>query len=85
LVVAAAGSGKTTTIKSKVAYLVPKRMASPHQILVTSSNYNVQQDLEKTLASPYPGINIKTRNVLGLKILAEAQDQKSRPSDLAEE
>lgn len=84
LVVAAAGSGKTTTIKSKVAYLVHKGMASPHQILVISFNKNVQQDLEKSLASPYPGININTFHALGLKILAEAQGQKPSLTELAE-
>ena len=84
LVVAAAGSGKTTTIKSKVAYLVHKGMASPHQILVISFNKNVQQDLEKSLASPYLGININTFHALGLKILAEAQGQKPSLTELAE-
>lgn len=84
LVVSAAGSGKTTTIKSKVAYLVHKGMASPQQILVISFNRNVQQDLEKYLASQYPGININTFHALGLKILAEAQGQKPSLSELAE-
>ena len=84
LVVAAAGSGKTTTIKSKVAYLVHKGMALPHEILVISFNKNVQQDLEKSLSSPYPNININTFHALGLKILAEAKGQKPSLTELAE-
>lgn len=84
LVVAAAGSGKTTTIKSKVAYLVNKGLASPHQILVISFNKNVQQDLEKSLATPFPGININTFHALGLKILGEAKGQKPSLTELAE-
>jgi DNA helicase-4 len=84
LVVAAAGSGKTTTIKSKAAYLVHKGFASPHEILVISFNKNVQQDLEKSLASPYPSINISTFHALGLKILAEAKGQKPSLTELAE-
>jgi hypothetical protein len=59
-------------------------MASPHQIVVISFNFNVQQELEKSLASLYPGININTCHVLGLKILAEAQGQKPSLSGLAE-
>ena len=84
LVVAAAGSGKTTTIKSKVAYLVHKGMAFPHQILVISFNENVQQDLENSLLSAYPGINIHTFHALGLKIIAEANRQKPSLTELAE-
>ena len=84
LVVAAAGSGKTTTIKAKVAYLVKKGIAFPHQILVISFNKNVQLDLEKSLSSAYPGININTFHALGLKVLAEAQGQKPSLTELAE-
>ena len=84
LVVAAAGAGKTTTIKSKVAYLVHKGMATPNEILVISFNKNVQQDLEKSLSVPYPGININTFHALGLKILAEARDYKPSLTELAE-
>lgn len=84
LVVAAAGSGKTTTIKSKVAYLVQKGMASPQQIYVISFNKNVQEDLEGSLSSLYPGININTFHSLGLKILAEAKGIKPSLSELAE-
>lgn len=84
LVIAAAGSGKTTIIKSKVAYLVHKGMASPHQILVISFNKNVQLDLEKSLSSTYLGININTFHSLGLKILAEANGEKPSLTELAE-
>jgi len=84
LVVAAAGSGKTTAIKAKVAYLVKKGIALPPQILVISFNKNVQLDLEKSLSSSYPGININTFHALGLKVLAEAQGQKPSLTELAE-
>jgi DNA helicase-4 len=84
LVVAAAGSGKTTTIKSKVAYLVQKGLAAANEILVISFNKNVQEDLEGSLASSYPGIKINTFHALGLKILAEARGQKPSLTDLAE-
>ena len=84
LVVAAAGSGKTTTIKSKVAYLVHKGMATPNQILVISFNKNVQQDLEKSLSSLYPGVNINTFHALGLSILGENRGQKPSLTELAE-
>lgn len=84
LVVAAAGSGKTTTIKAKVAYLVKKGLASPSQIQIISFNKNVQLDLERSLADQYPGINISTFHALGLKILAATRGYKPSLSELAE-
>jgi DNA helicase-4 len=84
LVVAAAGSGKTAVIKSKVAYLIKKKLATPQEIQVISFNKNVQQDLEKSLASLYPGLNIDTFHALGLKILADIAGKKPSVTDLAE-
>ncbi len=84
LVVAAAGSGKTTTIKSKVAYLVQKGLAAPHEILIISFNKNVQQDLERSLSPAYPDLNINTFHSLGLSILAHAHGQKPSITEMAE-
>jgi DNA helicase IV len=46
LVIAAAGSGKTSVLVSKVGYLVKKGYASPEEILVLSFNKSVADEIE---------------------------------------
>lgn len=84
LVVAAAGSGKTTTIKGKAAYLIDKSLAKPHEILIISFNKNVQRDLEEALHGDYPGIAIHTFHGLGLKVISESRGYKPSLTELSE-
>nr|WP_236658028.1 UvrD-helicase domain-containing protein [Limnohabitans sp. TS-CS-82] len=46
LVIAAAGSGKTSVLVAKVGYLVKKGYASPEEILVLSFNASVADEIE---------------------------------------
>lgn len=84
LIVAAAGSGKSTTIKAKVAYLIQKQLAKPHQIQVIAFNKDVQQELQETLADRFPGVNINTFHSFGLRIVSEAFGTAPMVSDMAE-
>jgi len=84
LVVAAAGSGKTTTIKGKVGYLVQRGLAHPSEILIIAFNKNVQKDLSEALAEAYPGIGIQTFHAFGLKTLGETRGIKPSLSELTE-
>lgn len=47
LVVAGAGTGKTSTIVGKAIYIIQKGLAKPNEILLMSFNKDVAIDLEK--------------------------------------
>ena len=49
LIIAGAGTGKTTTMASKVKYLVDKKNISPEKILVMSFTKKATQELEKRI------------------------------------
>ncbi|KIA96587.1 hypothetical protein OC25_02295 [Pedobacter kyungheensis] len=50
LVIAGAGTGKTTTISAKIAYLLDKKLARPQELLVISfTNAAVEEMFERTL------------------------------------
>ncbi|QQS16410.1 MAG: UvrD-helicase domain-containing protein [Neisseriales bacterium] len=85
LIVAAAGSGKTTTIKSKVAYLIDKGLVRPHELLIIAFNKDIQEELERSLTKTYSGITIKTFHAFGLEILAEIDNHKPSLSKLSED
>ena len=84
LVVAGAGSGKTTTILGKILYLLQSSFASPTEILVLSFTHDSATELKErflreyyqTFAdqillrkSPPPNITIETFHSLALKLL----------------
>ena len=84
LVVAGAGSGKTTTILGKILYLLQSGFASPPEILVLSFTHDSATELRErflreyyqTFAeqillrkSPSPNITIETFHSLALKLL----------------
>ena len=84
LVVAGAGSGKTTTILGKILYLLQSGFASPPEILVLSFTHGSAMELRErflreyyqTFAeqillrkSPPPNITIETFHSLALKLL----------------
>jgi DNA helicase-4 len=50
LVIAGAGTGKTTTISAKIAYLLDKKLAEPEELLVISfTNAAVEEMFDRTL------------------------------------
>ena len=84
LIVAGAGSGKTTTILGKILYLLQSGFASPPEILVLSFTHDSATELRErflreyyqTFAeqillgkSPSPNITIETFHSLALKLL----------------
>ena len=84
LVVAGAGSGKTTTILGKILYLLQSGFVSPLEILVLSFTHDSATELRErflreyyqTFAeqillrkSPSPNITIETFHSLALKLL----------------
>ena len=53
LSVASAGSGKTSTLIGKFAYLVESKKAKPEEILILAFNSSVKRELEKRLKDLY--------------------------------
>ena len=91
LLVAAAGSGKTSTIVGKIGYALLTKQYAPRDILVLAFNNDAAAELDErinaTLAAQLPEgvrINAKTFHALGLEILAAAEGKKPSVANSAE-
>jgi DNA helicase IV len=71
LVIAGAGSGKTTTMVAKVVYLIEKLKYKESDIVVISFTRKVKEELINIIHDKfgYKGVNISTFHQLGLKII----------------
>lgn len=77
LIIAGAGSGKTTTIAGKVKYLTNRQNVKPEQILLLSftrkSAEEMTERIQQKMNIPIP---CTTFHKLGLDIIAEARNEK---------
>ena len=70
LSVASAGSGKTSTLIGKFAYLVESKKAKPEEILILAFNSSVKRELEKRLKDLYfKDFNVENFHTYGRKVL----------------
>ena len=76
LVIAGAGSGKTTTICGRVKYLLQRKNAKPESILLLSYSKKSADDLAAKMASISPLLKVGTFHKLGLDILKEATGEQ---------
>lgn len=82
LLVAAAGSGKTSTVVGKIGYALTKKLMSPEEILVLAFNNNAARELEERIQERLKPllcgrqIKVKTFHALGLDVIAEATGKK---------
>ncbi|MCK5855554.1 MAG: UvrD-helicase domain-containing protein [Sulfurovaceae bacterium] len=76
LILAGAGSGKTSVIVAKVAYLINKNILHPNEILVLAFNKNAQEELSDRFKEKHLFVKIKTFHSFGLSVIAEAMSQK---------
>ncbi|OIR25461.1 UvrD-helicase domain-containing protein [Bathymodiolus thermophilus thioautotrophic gill symbiont] len=76
LILAGAGSGKTSVIIAKVAYLIKKNIVHPNAILVLVFNKNAKKELEDRFEKKDIHIKVKTFHSFGLSVIAEAISQK---------
>ena len=85
LVIAGAGSGKTTTIMAKIKYLVDKLNIKPEEILIISFTNKVTEELKEKINNSF-NINtpIYTFHKLGLKILEDSSKIKYKIIDIKE-
>ena len=82
-VVAAAGSGKTSTMVAKAAYAIERGFVAPEKILMLAFNTKAAEQLQeragealKRAGLPEAKIAAKTFHKFGLEILGQAEGQK---------
>jgi DNA helicase-4 len=82
LVVAAAGSGKTSVIVAKVAHLMRQGFIRPSEIVVVAFNRNAAEELAQRLSSRLgpdaDQLTVSTFHKLGKNIIAETDGQEPR-------
>lgn len=89
-IVAAAGSGKTSTIIARVGYALKEGLVPPEEILILAFNRSVKDELEariKERLSDFPNvkrINVKTFNAFGLEVIGKSTGRKPRLADWVE-
>jgi DNA helicase IV len=74
LVIAGAGSGKTTTIVGKVSYIIHRYKVNPNEILLISFTRKSAADLVKRINTP--GINAKTFHRFGMDVITEVENKQ---------
>jgi len=89
LVIAGAGSGKTSVIISKIGYLLQKKLADIDEIIILTFTNDSKIDLIKRASErltkfvPAEKLNILTFHQLGMRIREKLNIKKKRVSDLA--
>lgn len=86
LVVAGAGTGKTSTVVAKVGYLLKRKHATPDQILILAFAQKAKEELESRLRDRF-GVHLEVRTFhgLGLAILGEADGRRPTLAKVAED
>jgi len=89
-IVAAAGSGKTSTMVAKVGYALHAGLAEPEQILVLAFNRAVAQELQSRIDGRLAAfenldaVTVKTFNAFGLSVIGKATGRKPSLASWAE-
>ncbi|MDU5082831.1 UvrD-helicase domain-containing protein [uncultured Tissierella sp.] len=77
LVIAGAGSGKTTTIVGKVKYLLTRYKYKPNELLVLSfTNASAKEMRDRILKETDEDIDVMTFHKLGKEIIAEVEQEQ---------
>lgn len=83
LVLAGAGSGKTSVIIAKAGYLIQSGLARPHEILILAYGRKASKETDERIQKKLPhieGITTSTFHKLGLDIIGQATGRKPRVS-----
>lgn len=89
-IVAAAGSGKTSTIVARIGYALREGLIEPGQILVLAFNGSVKEELEARISrrlGGFPGVQqvkVKTFNAFGLEVIGKSIGRKPKLADWVE-
>lgn len=83
LVVAGAGTGKTSTIVGKVWYILRKGLAEPSEILLLAFADEAKREMEERVSAGLNGVhNIKTFHALGRSIITESRGTSQTVTEL---
>ncbi len=83
LVIAGAGSGKTTTIVGKVKYLITRYKYKPSELLVLSfTNASASEMRERILKETGEDIDVMTFHKLGNEIIADVENEKKKKTEI---
>jgi len=86
LVVAGAGTGKTSTLLGKAGYVLRRGFAKPDEILLLSfGKDNVDEMLERARKGLGLPLEANTYHALGLRIIADTENRKPNVSKLSED
>ena len=87
LVVAGAGTGKTSTVVARIGYLLQRKIAMPEQILVLAYSRKAKEELQQRISDRIGvgGVAIHTFHSLGLEICGASTGRKPSLSGLAED
>jgi DNA helicase-4 len=87
LLVAGPGTGKTSTLVGKVAYIIEKGLAEPGEILVVAFTKSVAKELKDRINVRVnaDGIKITTFNSIGYEILGAVEGKNPSVSRLAKD
>ncbi|MFT5725921.1 MAG: DNA helicase-4 [Desulforhopalus sp.] len=88
LVIAGAGSGKTSVIIAKAGYLIQSGLALPHEVLILAYGRKASKETDERIKDKLPnveGVKTSTFHKLGLDIIGEATGKKPRVSKLQED
>ncbi len=83
LVLASAGSGKTTAILGKIAHLIESGVP-PHEILVLAFNRKAVEEIKERLSVRLDGIDVATFHSFGSRVMGEVEGARPSVSVLAE-
>jgi DNA helicase-4 len=89
LLVAAAGSGKTSTVVGKIGYALLKGLIKPEEVLVLAYNNHAARELEERIKGRLSGlinnseVKVKTFHALGMEIIAEITGKKPTIANFA--
>lgn len=84
LLIAAAGSGKSSTVVAKIGYAINTGLCQPNEILAVVFNRNAREELEARLAKRLPDhgsqVAACTFHKLGKEIIAEVEGKQPTPA-----
>lgn len=89
-IVAAAGSGKTSTMVARIGYALVEKLYQPEQILVLAFNRSVAEELRSRIKERLSGIGgaehvkVKTFNAFGLEVIGKSVSRKPKLADWVE-
>ena len=90
LLVAAAGSGKTSTMVARAAYSIARGLATPEQVLMLAFNRQAAEELQLRTQAAFErvgldatGLQERTFHALGLQVIGQATGRKPHVPDWA--